>query len=190
VSLTAVNPDGSPSFRGKVPDAPVSPIRSPQRVTFDAPPGKLELKVSVEGTAQQVLDSETREITVPDMTAPTASLGTPEVFRARTIPELNKMKADPDAVPTATREFTRTDRLVVRVPTYGPGGTAPTLSVHLLNRSGQAMSELKPTPSPRNGEQQIDLPIAQLPVGEYVLEIKATGDSGDATELVGFRVAG
>jgi len=190
VSLTAVNPDGSPSFRGKVPDAPVSPIRSPQRVTFDAPPGKLELKVSVEGNAQQVLDSETREITVPDMTAPTAALGTPEVFRARTIPELNKMKADPDAVPTATREFTRTDRLVVRVPTYGPGGTTPALSVHLLNRSGQAMSELKTTASPRNGEQQIDLPIAQLPVGEYVLEIKATGDAGDATELVGFRVAG
>ena len=190
VSLTAINPDGSPSFRGKVPEAAASPIRTPQRVTFDAPPGKLQLRVSVEGRASQVLDSETREITVPDMTAPTATLGTPEVFRARTIPELNKMKADPEPIPTASREFLRSDRLVLRIPVYGPGGTTPALSVHMLNRAGQAMSALTPSPSPRAGEQQVDVPIAQLPVGEYVIEIKATSDGGDATQLVGFRIAG
>ncbi|HZP47221.1 MAG TPA: VWA domain-containing protein [Vicinamibacterales bacterium] len=190
VSLTAVNPDGSPSFRGRIPDGPPAPIKSPQRVTFDAPPGKLQLRLSVEGTASQVLDSETREITVPDLTAPTTTLGTPEVFRARTLPELNKMKADPDAIPTASREFIRSDRIIVRIPVYGPGGTSPTLSVHLLNRTGQAMNELPPTASPRGGEQQVDLPVANLPVGEYVLEIKAAGENGDATELVGFRVAG
>ncbi len=190
VSLFAVNPDGSPSFRGKVPEAAASPIRTPQRVTFDAPPGKLQLRVSVEGTGSQVLDSEVREITVPDLTAATTTLGTPEVFRARTIPELNKMKADPDAVPTASREFLRSDRIVVRVPAYGPGGTTPRVSVHLLNRAGQTMNELPASTSPHPGEQQIDLPVAGLPNGEYVLEIKATGDGGDATELVGFRVAG
>jgi VWFA-related protein len=188
VTLTAINPDGSPSFRGKVPDAPIAPIKSPQRVTFDAPPGKLQLRLSVEGTASQVLDSETREITIPDMTAPSATLGTPEVFRARTLPELNRLKTDPDAIPTAAREFLRSDRLVVRVPVYGPGGTTPELSVHLLNRAGQAMNQFTPTPSPRPGEQQIDLPVAQLPVGEYVLEIKTTGDG--PAELVGFRIAG
>jgi hypothetical protein len=52
------------------------------------------------------------------------------------------------------------------------------------------MNQLQPAASPRPGEQQIDLPVAGLPNGEYVLEIKATGDGGDATELVGFRVAG
>jgi hypothetical protein len=51
------------------------------------------------------------------------------------------------------------------------------------------MNELKAEPAPKAGEQQIDLPLAGLPPGEYVLEIKA-GDQGDATELVGFRVAG
>jgi len=76
--------------------------------------------------------------------------------------------------------------LLVRVPAYGPGGTTPELSVHLLNRAGQAMNELKAEVSPRTGEQQIDLPLAALPPGEYVLEIKTS----DATELVGFRVTG
>ncbi|HZT77079.1 MAG TPA: VWA domain-containing protein [Vicinamibacterales bacterium] len=191
VSLTAVNPDGSPSFRGKVPDGPPSPIKTPQRVTFDAPPGKLQLRVSVEGASSQVLDSETREIAIPDLTSPTTTIGTPEVLRARTIPELNKMKADPDAVPTAAREFLRSDRLVVRVPVYGPGNSTPAVSVHLLNRAGQAMNQqLTLVASPKPGEQQLDLPVAGLPNGEYVLEIKASGDGGDATALVGFRVAG
>jgi VWFA-related protein len=188
VSLMALASDGSPSFRGKVPEAPVTPIRSPQRVSFDVPPGKLQLRVAVEGSGSQVLDSETREINIPDLTASTTSLGTPEVFRARTLPELNKMKADPEAIPTAIREFIRSDRVVLRVPAYGPGGTAPKLSVHILNRGGQTMNELTAVPAPRGGEQQIEVPIAGLAVGEYVIEIKATGDGGEATELVGFRV--
>ena len=190
VSLMALNGDGSASYRGKVPEAPISPIRTPQRVTFDAPPGKLQLRVSVEGAASQVLDSETREITVPDLTAPATSFGTPEVFRARTIPELNKMKADPEAIPTASREFIRSDRVMIRVPTYGPAGTAPAVSVHLLNRGGQPMNQLTVSAAPKAGEQQIELPLAGLPVGEYVVEIKATGDGGEATELVAFRVTG
>jgi hypothetical protein len=36
----------------------------------------------------------------------------------------------------------------------------------------------------------MELPLAALAPGEYVIEIKATGDGGDAKELVGFRVTG
>jgi hypothetical protein len=206
VSLMALTNEGSLVFRGRVPDVAVastapaasvaaanasgSTVRGPQRVVFDAAPGKVQLRLSVEGSSSQVLDSETREITIPDLTAPQPLLGTPLILRARTLPELNKLKADPDAVPTAAREFSRTDRLVVRVPTYGPGGTAPTLNVHILNRAGSAMSELQATAAPKAGEQQIDLAIAALPPGEYVLEIKAGDQDGDAKELVGFRITG
>ena len=203
VSLTAIAPDGSPSFRGRVPDvalasaapaaapagaAPAS--RGPSRVTFDVNPGKLQLRISVEGSASQVLDSETREISVPDLTTPQAMLGTPSVLRARTAREFQQLRTDADAVPLATREFNRIEHLLVRVPTYGPGGTTPTLRVHLLNRAGAAMNELKAEPAPRAGEQQIDLPLAALPPGEYVLEIKAGDQDGDVAELVGFRVTG
>src|SRR4051812_3084979 len=203
VSLMAIAPDGSPSFRGKVPDvalastapqsaagAATSPGRGPSRVAFDVSPGKIQLRISVEGGAAQVLDSEVREIAVPDLTSAQAVLGTPSVLRARTAREFQQLKADGDAVPTAGREFNRIEHLLVRVPTYGPGGTAPNLSVHLLNRTGAPMNELKAEPSPKAGEQQIDLPLAALPPGEYVLEIKAGDQKGDATELVGFRVTG
>jgi len=206
VSLMALGADGSLVFRGRVPDVAVastSPAtsvaaanasgpaaRGAQRVVFDAAPGKVQLRVSVEGAGSTVLDTETRELTVPDLTSPQATLGTPAVLRARTIPELNKLKADPDAVPTASREFSRTDRLIVRVPTFGPGGTTPALKVHILNRAGAPMNELTAGPGPRPGEQQIDLVVAALPPGEYVLEIRAGDQDGDAKELVGFRITG
>jgi VWFA-related protein len=204
VSLMAVAQDGSPSFRGKVPDvalastspsaaagaASSSAIRGPSRVTFDVKPGTIQLRISVEGSASQVLDSETREITVPDLTSAQTTLGTAAILRARNAREFQQVRADPDAVPIAGREFNRIEHLLVRVPTYGPAGTTPTLRVHLLNRAGAAMNELKAEPSPKPGEQQIDLPLAALPPGEYVLEIKAGDQDGDATELVGFRVTG
>jgi VWFA-related protein len=202
VSLMAIAPDGSPYFRGKVPDvalasaapstaAAAAPAgRGSSRVTFDVKPGKLQLRVSVEGAASQVLDSETREISVPDLTSAQATMGTPFVLRARTAREFQLLRTDADAMPLAGREFSRIEHLLVRVPTYGPGGTTPTLRVHLLNRAGAAMNELNAEPAPRPGEQQIDLPLAALPPGEYVVEIKAGDQDGEATELVGFRVTG
>jgi VWFA-related protein len=204
VSLMAIAPDGSPSFRGKVPDvalvstapaaaaaaAGASALRTPSRVSFDVAPGKIQLRISVEGSAAQVLDSETREITVPDLTAAQAVIGTPSVLRARTAREFQQLRADGDAVPIAGREFNRIEHLLIRVPAYGPGGTTPELRVHLLNRTGAAMNELKAEPSPKASEQQIDLPLAALPPGEYVVEIKTGDKDGEATELVGFRIAG
>jgi hypothetical protein len=201
----AVGPDGSPFFRGRVPDVTIASTASstgsgaaaagrrptgPSRVSFDVTPGKMQLRLSVEGTDSQVLDSEMREIAVPDLTSTQTLLGTPAVFRGRTVREFQQIKSDASAVPIAAREFSRTDRLLIRVPAYGPGGTTPVLSVHMLNRAGQPMNELTPAPSVTANEQQIELPLAGFAPGEYVLEIKATGDGGDAKELVGFRVTG
>jgi len=47
-----------------------------------------------------------------------------------------------------------------------------------------------PVTAPADGSSEtvIDLPVAGIAPGEYVLELKATGEGGDAKELVGFRV--
>jgi hypothetical protein len=144
----------------------------------------MQLRVSVEGSGSQVLDTDLREVSVPDLTAPDA-LGTAAVFRARTARELQQIKADPDATPTTAREFSRTDRLLVRVPAYAPSNGSPAVSARLLNRTGAPMSDLPVSASA--GGAQIDLPLAGLAPGEYILEIKPAGD-GDARELVGFRI--
>jgi VWFA-related protein len=209
VSLMALGDNGAAYFRGRVPDVALAGTtpsvgaaaaasgttggvvpRGPSRVTFDAQPGKVQLRVSVEGTSAQVLDSETREISVPDLTAPQTALGTPEVFRARTVREQQQLKTDADAVPVASREFSRTDRVLVRVPAYGPGNTTPTVTAKLLNRDGQAMSELPVSLGAPQSARQIEVPLAGLAPGEYVLEITASGEGGEAKQLVGFRVTG
>src|SRR4051812_24905709 len=207
VSVMALSPDGSPYFRGKVPAAsaaapagngngngtaaaPAAGSRGPQRVTFEAPPGKLQLRLSVEGDASQVLDTETREIVVPDLTGTQPMLGTPAVLRARTAREFQQLRTAADVVPTAGREFSRVEHLLVRVPTYGPGGTVPALHARLLNRAGSAMNDLQVEPSPNSGEQQVDLSLAALPPGEYVVEIRTGDQDGDAKELLAFRVTG
>jgi VWFA-related protein len=209
VSLMAVGANGTSYFRGRIPDtaaasngngAPAATgsgsaaPRAPSRVVFEAPPGKMELRVSVEGTSSQVLDTEMREVTVPDLTAPSAALGTPAVYRARTPRELQQLKADADAPPVALREFSRTDRLLVRVPAYAPGGAAPALTARMLNRAGDAISDLPVTASATpGGDAQFDLALSSFPPGEYILEIKAAGGDGassDSRELVAFRIVG
>jgi VWFA-related protein len=199
VAVTAVGGEGMPYFRGRVPDvalASSSPAsataaggtaRGPSRVVFDAPPGTMQLRLSVEGASAGVIDSEIRDIVVPDLTKTQTSLSTPVLYRARTPRELQQMKGDAQAIPATLREFSRTDRIFIRVAAYGAGG--PALSVHLLNRAGQPMSELPVTPpAAPSTDAMIDVPLAGIAPGEYVLEIKATGEGGEAKELVGFRV--
>jgi VWFA-related protein len=215
VALTAIAPDGSPYFRGRVPDATLAALspgagaapaagattspaaRGPSRVTFEVKPGKMQLRVSVEGSSSQVLDSEIREITVPDLTAPTVFLGTPELFRARTLRDFQQLKSDPDAVPAAVREFSRTERMLVRVSAYGPADATPSITARLLNRTGQSMNDLAVTPGKTAaGPSEIEVQLNGLAPGEYIIEITAGKDGGggdaggEAQELVGFRVTG
>jgi VWFA-related protein len=211
VMMTAISPDGSPYFRGRIPalaptgtsaaagngnaassgaSAGAATPRLPQRVTFDANPGKVQLRLSVEGADSQVLDTETREIVVPDLTSAQPLMGTPVLLRARTAREFQQLRTATDVVPLAGREFNRIEHLLIRVPTYGPGGTMPALRARLLNRAGSFMNDLQVEPAPTPGEQQVDLPLAALPPGEYVVEIRVGDQDGDAKELFAFRVTG
>jgi VWFA-related protein len=190
VMVTAVGPDGAPYFRGRVPDAAAAPlppgVATPRsRVEFEADPGKMQLRLSVEGSSSQVLDVQTRDLVVPDLASSDIVFGTPQLLRGRTARDIQQLKADPNPVPTATREFSRADRLLVRVPVYGPGGVPPAITAQLLNRTGQPMNnQVVVAPSPSPDVQELELALAGLAPGEYLLEVKA----GELKELVGFRV--
>ena len=201
VLVTAVGPDGAPYFRGRVPDAASAPpasdaagaapgVRGPSRVTFEVNPGKIQLRLSVEGAASQVLDQEVRDVTIPDLTSAQVVVGTPEVFRARVLKEFQQLKADPNAVPVPAREFSRTERVLLRVTAYAPGTATATVKARILSRAGQAMSDLAVTPpAAADTPFQIDLPLSGLAPGEYVVEITASAEGGgEVRELVGFRV--
>jgi VWFA-related protein len=211
IVLAATSSDGQSLFKGDLPQnggatadtngpaaagAPVSAAATAATagtaakggsISFDAPPGQAQLRITVQGDRGQVLDAVTRELTLPDFTRVQVALATPRVFSGRTVRDLNMIRGNPDAMPTPDREFSRTDRLLVRTQGYGPGGAAPAITARLLNRAGQKMAEL-PVQGVQGGGTDIELPLSALPAGDYLIEVNAKSESGTAQELIAFKV--
>jgi hypothetical protein len=206
VQLTATAPDGRPLFRGRVPDGAPGDAAAPATaapaaasdagaasalpsasVTFAAPPGPLELRIVVENDRGQVVDSTTQSLTLPDYAQTQVSFATPRVYRARTAREALQIRNNVDAPPTAMREFSRGERMIVRLAAYAAAGGAPEVTAKLLNRAGQVMSDV-PIQAAEGKPLLIDFPLASLAAGEYIIQIDAKAPSGTAQQMLGFRV--
>jgi VWFA-related protein len=196
VTLLAQSLDGEVYFKGRVPDtdapattdaaAATSTAARSSSATFEAPPGRIQLRMAIDGSTG-LLDNDSREMIVPDLTAPEIRLGTPQVFVARTAREFQILAKDAAALPTASRDFRRTERLLVRGEVFGPEAAAITVTVRLLNRGGQKMADV-PLAS-AGTPYTVDLSLASLAPGEYLLEISTTAEGQQpATELIAFRV--
>ena len=201
VVLTALSQEGRTLYRGRVPEEmpaaasaegaapgtqPAMPTGS--QVSFEAAPGPVQLRMVVEGPTGQVLDSATRDLTLPDFTAVQVSFSTPQVFKVRTPREIQNLKKGMEAAPTADRTFSRTDRLFIRTIAYAPGNEAPAITAKLLNRTGDPMTDI-PFQSPNPGAAEIDFALANLPAGDYLLQLSAKTSTGSAQELIAFRVS-
>jgi hypothetical protein len=144
---------------------------TPSRAVFDTAPGSLRLRMSVQDAAAQILDSDVRDLTVPDFHREIA-IGTPAILRARNAREFRLLDAAA-AVPVASREFSRTERLLIRFPAYGPAG-APTLSAKLLNRMGQSIRVLDVARLAPGRPERDRSALAGFATGEYLIELTAT----------------
>ena len=190
VSLLAASPDGQQYFRADVPQGAGSNGDTASRqTTFDVPPGRLQLRMGINGSNGPI-DSDDRELLVPDLTAVEAGFATPRVYVARTARDFVMIRKDPDAVPSASREFRRTERMVVRVDTYSPGAAAMTVTARMLNRQGGKLVDV-PVTSTAGQPHLIDLPLSAFAPGEYLLELSGTIEGQQpVTELIAFRVEG
>jgi hypothetical protein len=189
VSLLVTNAAGDIVYRGRVPADLAAPGNG-AAVSFDAKPGKLDMKITVEGDGTGTLDSENRELTVPDLTAPEVMMTTPRVWFGRTVREFQTLLTDLNAKPTAARDFRRTDRLLLRFDALAPASSAVSVTARMLNQQGNKMTDI-PTQAPASpGEPYvIDLPLANFAPGQYLLEISAASEGHQpATELLAFRI--
>ena len=93
----------------------------------------------------------------------------------------------PAAVPVPGREFSRTERLLIRFDVYGPAPTSRRHAV-LMNRAGQKMSDLPDRAGGGRRDASDRLGLASFPAGEYLIEITAKSATGEAKELVAVRV--
>jgi hypothetical protein len=185
LTVTATRPQSGTVFES--PSVELRPGTPPQRVTFDADAGALDVKIVLADRDGKTIDRETRVIDVPDFSGDSAALGTPRFYRPRTLREFQTLAADADAIPTATREFARTDRLLIRFDAFGPGGEPATPTAAILSRGGRKMFDLQVARSTTEGaSHQIDLALAPLSAGEYLLEIAAAPDG--PRQLAAFRI--
>ena len=125
-----------------------------------------------------------RTITVPDLTAPEAAISTPRVHRARTAREFQAIAADAAAVPAVAREFSRTERLLIRFDVYGNGTADRRAAEPRRPEDGR-----RPGRAGGRGRHPPDRPGPRaIAAGEYLVEITVKGATGEAKELVPFRI--
>ncbi len=199
VLVTAMGDDGSAYFRGRVPERTTGAGRGTTRgrdpapppvtrVEFEADPGVMQLSLAIEGEAGDVIDRDLDKIEIPDFTGPDLVISTPSFVRARNALALREIVDDYDVVPTASRDFRRTDQVLVRFEAHAPGDAVPKVEARLLNRNGGAIYPLDVQASVDGHPYQVHLTPVSLPPDEYIIELTVTTPDSEATELIAFRL--
>ena len=186
--VTASTRDGAVLFDGTLVavDAPVPPEGS-NRAEFTAPAGRVLVDVKILDVKGVVLDTDARDLEVPNLQTNGATILPPAVLRSASAREFRAMSENPSAAPVVSREFRRTERLLLRVPAYDASGAPARVSATLLNRWRHPMRALPAmSDSIVDGITQFDVPLAPLAPGEYTIRLTL----GTLTEHVTFRVRG
>jgi VWFA-related protein len=184
--VTASTPNGSVLFDGNVTAVGAAPAPgSANRAEFEAPSGRVLIDIKVLDSKGIVLDTDSRDFEVPKLEDARVTLMPVAVLRVASARQFRTVSEDPEAAPVASREFRRTERLLLRVPAYEPGGAPARVSATLLNRWRQPMRALPAmSVSLPDGVTQFDVPLAPLAPGEYTIRLTA----GTVVEHVTFRV--
>ena len=110
------------------------------------------------------------------------------IVAARSAREFREAAANADAPPDPGREFSRTTRLLIRVPVSGGDGAR--VSARFLNRSGQTLRTIDELPDSADGVSQFDLPLAPFAPGSYELLLTATNGKSAVQQRVAIKVTG
>ena len=160
---------------------------------FELAPGDVTLHLDALGATGDTVDKWTRTITVPDFSSAAIALSTPRFLRARSPFELKALQSAAAPWPVASRDFRRTDRVFVETDCYC-ATAAPELIAELLNGSGKVLATLPirtaaiGMPAPAEPSGRLELPMANLAIGSYVLRLRASAGGEHAQQLTAFRV--
>jgi VWFA-related protein len=160
-----------------------------RRVSFPAAPGVLRMRITARDAEGDVVEDGARSVTVPDFSAIQLALSSPVLLRAQNAAELRTLTAAADPVPFAGHEFVRTDRLLVRFTLYGDPAGRATVTARLVSRTRSTLVTLPVTPMAGTERTfQIDLPLASVARGDFLIAIEATDGVAQAAAMVPVRV--
>ena len=156
---------------------------------FTSPPGTVQLDLTIRDSAGEMIDREQRTITVPDPGKTTLALTTPVVSRARSASEFRSLLSGPDPVAFAGRDFSRSDRLLVRVTPYGSASTDAEVTAQLVGPRGTTLAELPIHAEGEGGGFRLDLPLSSLATGEFLISLAARTAAERVETLVPLRIS-
>ncbi len=159
----------------------------PTQATLTLNPGGAALRLTLRTASGAVADRWTQSLAVPDYTGDALAIGTPRVYRTRTLAETRAFATDPDPMPTASRRFRRTDRLVIDVPAVSSAG-ALSFEAELGNRDGKPLAPLKVEDGPE-GSARVVLPLASLAPSTYTVRVRAAAGDEQGEQVVAFTVS-
>jgi VWFA-related protein len=194
VGLKARSLSGATLFDGQLGPVGAASNSLQDSVRFDAPPGRVEVDITVTDGQGTVLDTDARDFDVPDL-RPSSTAG-PTLLpiwlvRARSVRDFQLANTNLQATPAAARRFVRSDRLLIRVPAFEPSGSGVRVTATLLNQRGVPMRSLERIDgTPREDVTGFALPLVSVMPGEYLIELQAENEHGTVTERLSFRVIG
>ncbi|TAK17088.1 MAG: VWA domain-containing protein [Acidobacteria bacterium] len=188
MNVVATFVTGDMLFRGKVARDP-NAVTPSGKVSFASPPGAMRLRLTAEGPGGALIDSEDKELVVPDYTKVGPTVTSPQIFRARTARELQNLRQAASPSPSTSRDFSRTEQILIRFKAYGPGGTPPKLTVRLLNSVGETMSTFPPAEPRADGVIDLPFSLGGLVTGTYLIEIEAASSDLKSRTVIGFRIS-
>jgi VWFA-related protein len=158
-----------------------------RQMSFAADAGTLQLQVTVRNADGQTLGEEMRSVVVPDVASAALGITSPTIVVVRNPSELKNLTAR--TTPVGVREFARTDRLFIRFSVFGSAASDAVVSAKLLSKGGAALVTLQASrPADLDGAYQIDLPLASIARGDYVVEVTAVAGDDHAETLMALRV--
>jgi VWFA-related protein len=178
VSVTATL-GGDTLFEGRL---------APEGAHFKAVPGTVTLDFIIHDATGEAIDREQRDLVVPSLAETTLALTTPVLSRARNALELRAMAEDAAPRPFAGREFSRSDRVLLRVQTYGSASAGAAVTAQLLGRRGNTLADLPIRPASHGGGYVLDLPLTSLAAGDFVVAISARTTLDSVETYVPIRV--
>jgi VWFA-related protein len=190
VMLKASTPDGSTVVEQEVQAAgPQRRSGLAERSLFAVSPGRMHLDLSVRAADGSVLDASAQDVDVPAIRGVGPVLLQPQLLRARTARDFRALLSVADAGPSASRTFSRSERLLIRVPAYNPDGAPVKIGVAVSNMKGTTIRTLERVPDD-GAIPKYDLPLAFLAPGEYGIDVTVTSATGTARQMIRFRLTG
>lgn len=189
IAATITTAVGDEVYKGTLSADPAA--RQAGKVTFDAPPGTLKLRMVSQNARGQRVEQDDFTYDVGDFTSARAQISTPMLFRARTARDIAQLRGGVQGIPESGRQFSRTERLLMRFDAYGPAGAAPKVTIRLLNREGGQIAPFPdPVLVPSTSTYESEIVLAPLPPAEYLFEITATIGDDTVKKLVALKIVG